>query len=87
MLPRRGALPVRLCPRPSAADEVVSDASGNGLYAQPVMQFKYGVPGSIMVPCVGGAQSPILTFNPGVTVPCINGVSPVQSDVPGAQTD
>lgn len=60
---------------PRSADEVVSDAAGNGLFAQPVMQFKYGVPGSIMVPCIGGASRPILTFSPGVTVPCINGAS------------
>lgn len=60
-------------PSQSRADEIVNDPTGNAIYAQPVVQFRYGAPGSIMVPCINGSTSPIINFNPGVSVPCING--------------
>jgi len=46
----------------------VTDASGNALYAQPYMQFQYGAQGSVVTPCLAAT-----VFNPGVTVPCVNG--------------
>jgi len=53
--------------------EVISGANGQATYATPVFRFRYGAPGSIMVPCVNGKTSPILSFSPGVNVPCVNG--------------
>ena len=53
----------------------MTDAAGNPLYVEPVFSSKYGAPGSIMTPCVGAASPSqpgnILTFNPGVSVPCV----------------
>jgi acetamidase/formamidase len=53
--------------------QLITDASGKGLYAQPTFRFKYGVPGSVLVPCVGGPIQPIVGFSPGVSVPCVGG--------------
>ena len=55
--------------------QLVTDSSGNPLYATPAFRFLYGSPGSVMVPCIGGVASvtPITSFSPGVTVPCVGG--------------
>ena len=55
--------------------QLVTDSSGNPLYATPTFRFLYGSPGSVMVPCIGGVASvtPITSFSPGVTVPCVGG--------------
>ena len=52
--------------------EIITDPdSGAALYAQPALQFQYGLNGSVTTPCTaaGGA-----TFNPGVQVACNAGV-------------
>ena len=46
--------------------EIVMDASGNALYAEPAFRFVYGL--NTTVPCITPTG-----FSPGSSVPCVNG--------------
>jgi hypothetical protein len=46
--------------------EIVSDAAGNALYAQPVFRFLYGK--NTTMPCINGGG--VEGFSPGLGVPC-----------------
>lgn len=53
----------------------MNDATGAPSFATPLFRFKYGAPGSVVVPCIGGiaGAAPVIAFSPGISVPCING--------------
>jgi hypothetical protein len=46
--------------------EIVSDAAGNALYAEPVFRFMYGK--NTTMPCINGGG--VEGFSPGLGVPC-----------------
>ncbi len=57
--------------------EIVTDADGKAQYAQPLLQFQYGLNGSVTTPCLtddSGAVVTSATLNPGVAVACSAGV-------------
>jgi hypothetical protein len=55
--------------------EIVTDAAGVAQYAQPLLQFQYGLNGSVTTPCLvdGAGVAGAATLNPGVAVACSAG--------------
>ncbi len=55
--------------------EIVTDAAGVAQYAQPLLQFQYGLNGSVTTPCLvdGAGAAGSATLNPAVAVACSAG--------------
>lgn len=70
------ALPLSCFTNARWTPQIVTDADGVPLYAEPFMQFQYGLNGSVTTPCLMQmTTAAVNSYKPSslVVVPCVNG--------------